>query len=140
MEMVTCIQCGAESERRTEDQKYCDKVCRRRFNGRGNSIKCMGCDIHFQSKGPQDLFCKRSCRVEHKRKKQMAYAERKIARKDEPVDPRKARMCTGKRRFNSKLDANIILMKLSVSDKDKRREKRSYPCPYCKKWHLTSRG
>lgn len=52
--------------------------------------------------------------------------------------PKKCR--TGKRRYRDKLDAAMALSSTqSPRARGDRREARSYKCPHCKGWHLTSR-
>lgn len=45
-----------------------------------------------------------------------------------------------KHKFKTELDAKIALMRIQSKDNPRRpkQEKRTYLCPDCEKWHLTS--
>ena len=47
---------------------------------------------------------------------------------------------TGKLRYRDRLEAQLALLRVSTDDDPRRKEKRSYQCPHCHGWHLTSQA
>ncbi|OAD97740.1 hypothetical protein [Arthrobacter sp. OY3WO11] len=52
-------------------------------------------------------------------------------------------LVTGKRQFRDRIAADFMLRNIALDKRDgiladHRRETRSYQCPHCKAWHLTS--
>lgn len=47
---------------------------------------------------------------------------------------------TGKARYKDELDAKIALASTQRSRTKSHQESRVYKCPFCRGWHLTSKG
>ncbi len=51
-----------------------------------------------------------------------------------------ARMCDGKVRYRSEVDAMLARERIAAKGHERGKEpRRQYRCPVCKGWHLTSR-
>lgn len=52
-------------------------------------------------------------------------------------------LVTGKRQFRDRIAADFMLRNIALDRRDgladHRRETRTYQCPHCKAWHLTSK-
>lgn len=73
--------------------------------------------------------------------RQVRYGSRTLG--FQPRTAQKTCDVAGKVRYRTKLDAELALAQIRVSDSTRRSaasgrtEKRAYPCPHCKNWHLT---
>lgn len=45
---------------------------------------------------------------------------------------------TGKQRYRDRLEARMALLRCTTDTDPRRQEKRTYRCPDCHGWHLTS--
>ena len=50
-----------------------------------------------------------------------------------------AHMCRGKKRFRDEIAAKLALAVIQRKDKEGHNECRTYHCPICKRYHLTSK-